>query len=424
VAASPAAFGKITILMTVVFAVLQCLRGLVGIPLLQTSNQSEQRIRSEASLALATALGVSPLLVLAVLIGYPFVGLPAVAIALSAPFLLGQDVLRHMALAIARPNVAAVWDGVWCLGAVLTLVLAWLRLPIITATTVLAAWGILGLVAFVAMAIQLRIVPRSSGIIAWFRRNWQDRLSYGVDAGLEQTGLVIVFLVTSAAIGADAAGALRGAMALFAPIGIFGVAVQMVLISESVRSSASPRVVWRMLFPTALLTAFATAVLGVIAYLLPSNLGFYLLGESFEGAQRAMIPTTAWFVAACFAVVVGIQLKTFNRSRELITMKLSAWVVQLLVAAGAAVWIGTPGGIAACLATETALAALFFYLLWPPTKLVPRLDEPSAHALIVEEPLTQADLPMVLGRSDDAPDHPVDPPGDSAINDRRGRHTP
>jgi biotin-[acetyl-CoA-carboxylase] ligase BirA-like protein len=395
VAASPEAFGVITILITVLFAVLQSTRGGLGIPLLQTANQGDGAIRVEGSRALGAALAISPFVGIAVVALYPLVGLPAIAIGLSTPFVVGQDVLRYVAMTVGRPHVAAIWDGVWCLGAVLTLVIAWLRLPFVTAGVVLLIWGGLGLIAFVAMAIDLRLLPHVRGMSAWLKANWQDRVNYTIDAGLEQTGLVIIFSVMSALMSADSAGALRGAMAIFAPIGIFGVAVQMVLIPESVRSSATPQRIWRLLGPTCVLTALATAVIGLVAYLLPPSIGFYLLGQSFEAAQRAMLPTTAWFMAACCAVVLGIQFKTFNHSRKVLTMKVTGFLMQLTGAIGAAVWIGTASGVALWLAIQTFLTAVIFYFLWPPGKLEPRLDMPGDSEVGVEEPVLTAEMPMV-----------------------------
>ena len=396
VAASPEAFGQITILTTVLFALLQCSRGGLGIPLLQAANQHREDIRSEGSRALAATLAICPVLGLAIFAFYPLVGFSAIAIGLSVPIVLGQDILRYVAMTIGRPHVAALWDGVWALGAVVTLVLAWLSLPFVTAGFVLATWGALGLIAFVAMAVDLRLAPHFRGVAGWLKANWQDRVNYAIDAGLEQGGLVIIFSTMSVLMTADSAGALRGAMALFAPIGIFGVAVQMVLIPESVRASATPAKVWRLLAPTAVLTGLVTAAIGAVAYFLPPSIGFYLLGDSWASAHQAMIPTTAWFVAACFAVVIGIQLKTFNRSRELLVMKIASSIVQLLVAIGAALWIGTPAGVAACLAAATFLTALFFFFRWPPARLEPRLDAPAEAEVGIEEAVLTTELPMVF----------------------------
>lgn len=396
VAASPEAFGQITILTTVLFALLQCSRGGLGIPLLQAANQHPEDILSEGSRALGAVLAISPLLGLAIFAFYPVVGFSAIAIGLSVPIVLGQDIIRYVAMTIGRPHVAAIWDGVWALGAVVTLVLAWLSLPFVTAGFVLATWGALGLIALVAMAVDLRMTPYFRGVAGWLRANWRDRVNYAIDAGLEQGALVIIFSAMSVLMTADSAGALRGAMALFAPIGIFGVAVQMVLIPESVRASASPARVWRLLAPTAVLTGLVTAAIGAVAYFLPPSIGFYLLGDSWESAHKAMIPTTAWFVAACFAVVIGLQLKTFNRSRELLAMKVSSSIVQLLVAIGAALWIGTPAGVAACLAAATFLAALFFFFRWPPARLEPRLDAPAETEVGLDEAVLTTDLPMVF----------------------------
>lgn len=397
VAASPEAFGLITILMTLLVAVLACLRGGLGIPLLQTANQSATEIRRGGALAVSTALAVSPVLAVVMLTFVPRLGPTAIVLALAAPCVLGQDVLRYVAMTIGRPQVAALWDGIWCLGAFVALGCAWLRLPYVNPATILASWGLLALVGAVAMAISLRVTPTMRGFVEWIKYDWQHRVRFAVDAGLEQTGILVVFVLVTALMSADATGALRGAMALFAPIGIFGAAVQIVLIPESVRSSATPRRVWRVLVHLVIWTALATAALGLVFYLIPPDVGFYLLGESFIGAQHIIIPTTAWFVAACFSVVQSLFLRTFNKSRRVLTMKITYTVGQLVAAAVAAVLFRSAYGIATALAIQTLATAMFFLFVWAPWRLEVGREEPSDVA--VEDPVSPARPPMIAETS-------------------------
>ena len=144
VVASPDEFGYVSILMMSLLAVMVCLRGGLGLPLLHKADQSADVVRREGSLALTTALIASVLVLIPALILLPKVGMAAVAIAVSAPFVLGQDVCRYVLMAIGRPQIAALWDGAWFVGTLLVLVGSWLDLRFITTSSVLAAWGFFG----------------------------------------------------------------------------------------------------------------------------------------------------------------------------------------------------------------------------------------------------------------------------------------
>lgn len=401
VAASPDEFGQITILMTLLFVVLAALRGGLGILLLQMANQPAEDIRRHGSIALFWGLAVAPVLTVTMLAFIPMLGFAAVALAVLTPFVLAQDVLRYIAMTIGRPHIAAVWDGIWCVGAFIALGCAWLRLPFVSVGSVLAWWGLLGFVAFVAMTVSLRVLPRRRGAMAWVRTDWDHRVRYAIDAALEQTSLLVVFVLMSALMGAASTGALRGAMALFAPIGIIGAAVQIVLIPESARSSASPRQIWRTLTPITIYTALFTAAIGAAFYFVPPNIGFYLLGESWVAAHAVLIPTTTWFTAACLSVVQALFLRTLNLSREALTMKITLTITQLLAAVIGAAVFGSTTAVAIALTTQTVVVAIFYLIVWPPWRQEkPADDEPE---VTVEDPVSPAELPFVVDVHADTP---------------------
>lgn len=394
VASSPKAFGHITILMTLLIAVLTCLRGGLGVPLLQKANQPVDEIRRGGALSVASALAISPVLIVAMLCFFPLVGWSAVALAVFAPFVLGQDLLRYVAMTIGRPHIAAIWDGVWCLGAVIALLCAWLHLPFVNAASVLASWGFLAMVAFVAMAFSLRVVPTLRGLVPWLKSDWQHRIRYTVDAGLEQTSMLVVFVLVTALITADATGALRGAMALFAPVGIMGAAVQIILIPESVRASASPARVWQVLTKLAILTASLALVIGVICYFLPPSLGFYVLGDTFDSTQAVIVPSTAWFIAACLPVVQSLFWRTFNLSSRALTAKVWYTITQLLVTLVVAWLVGTAAGVAWGIAIQSVLIAMFFLFLWKPWSL--EVADADAPDVVLEDPVSPVDPPLAV----------------------------
>lgn len=394
VVASPEVFGQITILTTFLLAVLACLRGSLGIPLLLTANQSAEDVRREGSRALAAALTVSPLLSIAMLIFTPQVGFAAVSLAISAPLVLGQDVLRYVSLAIGRPQVAALWDGIWCLGTLLALVCSWLGFTFVTTGSVLAWWGFMALIAFVAMSVDLRLLPSMRGFITWIKPGWQHRVRYAADMGLDQIGFLLVLAIVATILSPRATGALQGAIVLLAPIGIIGAAVQLVLIPESVRRSAPPHQVWPILTRLGILTAFVTAADGLVFYVLPSSIGSYLLGDSFEPAQRVLPFITAQFIAACALGTLTIFLRTFNRSSEALWLKIAYMITTLFATIVSSLLIRSATGVALGLAVASAAVALVALIRLSPRQRQMPTDRPVDDVLTLEDPPPSVGLPI------------------------------
>jgi len=402
VVATPDEFGYVSILMMSLLAVMVCLRGGLGLPLLHKADQSADVVRREGSLALTTALIASVLVVIPALILLPKVGMAAVAIAVSAPFVLSQDVCRYVLMAIGRPQIAALWDGAWFVGTLLVLVGSWLDLRFITTSSVLAAWGFFGAVAFVGMAIHLRLVPSARNFVERLKPGFRDRVNYAASNGLEQIGSLLALSLVATILSPAATGALRGAIALLAPIGIFGSAVSIVLIPESVRSSAPPQRVWRVLTRLGVFTALMTSAIGLVFYMLPPSIGFYLLGETFVSSQEILPPVTAQFVAACLAVVLGMYVRIFNRSAAAFWLRTSYVIAMLTAAIVSALWFGSAMGVASGIALAAAVAALGGLVVLTPWKegaaaatkvdeLVidgPGIDEPPMNV----EPVTAEDL--------------------------------
>jgi len=400
VAATPDDFGKITILMTLLFVALAVLRGGLGILLLQKANRPADEIRQTGSLAVFWAFAITPPLVITMLAFTPWIGFAAIALAMFVPFVLAQDMLRYVAMTIGRPHIAAIWDGIWCVGAFIALGCAWLRTPWVSAGVVLAWWGLLGLIAYIAMTISLRVLPHRRGALTFVKTDWGHRVRYTIDAAMEQTSLLVIFSVMSAIMGPASTGALRGAMALFAPIGIFGAAVQLVMIPESVRSSATPRKIWRTLTPLVILTGAATAALGVVLYFIPPNIGFYLLGESWEGAHAVLIPTTLWFMSACLSVVQALFMRTLNLSREVLQFGIALLITKLIAAAIAAAVFQSTVAVAVALTIQTGGVAVFYLFYWPPWRAQKRDDGPDT---AIEDQTSPAGLPFPIEIPHDAP---------------------
>lgn len=365
VASTAQEFGEIVLAITALLSMMVTQRGAVGTPLLLKSDQTAERIHREGSFALLAGLTIgTAVLALVATFGHG-VGLPVLLLAGAVPIVLCQDGLRYVTIAEGRPHIAATWDGVWFLGAVVLVVAAWLRLA--TVPWLVGGWAGLGLVALVGMAVNLRIRPRLDGFGQWARAGWQHRLRYGIDAGFEQTTVFVVLTVVTAMLGPTATAALRGATVLLAPLAILVAALQLVVISESTRNSEEPAAVWsgslRLTVGIAVLTVGVTVVLCV----LPVRVGAYLLGQSFEGAQQVLPIIVVEYLGASLGVALAGYLKTFNRSSDILRLKIASFAVTLTAAVCAVLLFHSARGVAVGLAVGTILVislGLAIYAPW------------------------------------------------------------
>lgn len=401
VVSTPQQFGHITVLMTALVAVLGAARGAFGTPLLLKSDQSSDQIRREGSHAMMAALVIGPLLGVAILlVGYGPVGTAAVWLALAAPFVLAQDVLRYVVIAEGRPDQAAIWDGIWCAGTAALLLMSWWGPNEPTISLLVGGWTGLAIIAFIGLVATLRIKPRFRGAMSWLRAGLTHRVRYGVDAGLEQVTVFVILtgvgLLTTPAVTA----ALRGATAVLAPIGMFGNAIQLIVISESTRLSSQPRQVWHALLRIAIVTGFVTATGGLLLYLLPERFGTYLLGDSWILAAFVLPVVVLEYIASAFSLSLAIYLRTFNRSAEALALKIALSMTMITGATVGAVVFHSAIGVAICLALSTLFVTGIAYALvrpWrprvraasvdiaaegfqgPPTQLIAESIEATSH---------------------------------------------
>ncbi len=397
VVSPPQQFGHIAILMTALVAVMGCLRGALGTPLLLKADQSREQIRREGSYALTISFMVGPPLAATIIVFGSDLGIAALFLGIASPFVLAQDVLRYIAIAEGRPYVAALWDGIWCAGSIALLVLTWSGYAFATVSLLLGGWGLLAAIAFLGLLTDLRVLPRSRGSIAWIRAGLQHRIRYGVDAGLEQVTVLAVLTIVAALTTTTLAAALRGATALLAPIGLFGNAIQLIVIPESTRESSQPKEVWRVMLRIAIISAFVTSLGGFILCMLPTRIGFFLLGDSWELSQRILPVTVLEYVAACFAVALAIFLRTFNRSADALALRIALMVAVISGATLTAVVFQNAIGVAIGIAMASVLVtgvAFAWFTPWQPRARAASVDIAAeiATPINISEP---ALVPMV-----------------------------
>jgi hypothetical protein len=364
VVTSVADFGRVGLVMTLLAAAIGVLRGALGTPLLLSSAKSVSDIRREGGYAVTTALFVAPVVgILMVAVAGSAVRTEAVLLLLATPVVLVQDVLRYIAIAEGRSYIAAIWDGAWCAGSILLLVGTWFKLPHITATFLLCAWGLLALVALVGMLVNVRVRPRLAGYRGWMADGWRHRVRYGTEAGLEQVTVFAVLLFVTLVLSPAVTAAVRGAAAVLAPVAILASAVPLIVISESARLTMRPVQVWRILVRITSAMSLAAATLGVVLYFLPLRWGEFLLGATFAATQQIVPIIACEYALGSWAIAVAIYLRTFNRSHDALGLKVGYVAVMLLTSLGAAVAFRTASGVALGMVAATAFVATMA-LLW------------------------------------------------------------
>src|ERR1700758_3106280 len=271
-------FGQIVLLLTLLAAAIGVLRGALGTPLLLTAGRARSDIRREGSFAVTSALLVSPIVggVMWAVEGSG-IRLPAMLIIVATPIVLVEDVLRYVAIALGRPHVAALWDGVWFAGSAALLVATWLHLPVAITAFLIGGWTALAFLALVGMLLSIRVAPRLRQYPSWISDGWQRRARYGADSGLEQTTLFAVLLFVAVVLSPEVVAALRGAMALLAPLAIAANAIPLVVIPGSRRLNMPPPRVWSSLARIALVSTSATILIGVALFFMPLTVGELVL---------------------------------------------------------------------------------------------------------------------------------------------------
>jgi hypothetical protein len=360
-------FGQIALLLTLLTAAIGVLRGALGTPLLLMAVRARSDIRREGSFAVTSALLVSPIVGgLIWTVAGSGILLPAILIVIATPIVLAEDVLRYVAIAQGRAHVAALWDGVWLAGSAALLVATWVHLPVATTAFLIGGWTALAFLALVGLLVSVRVGLRLRQYQAWISDGWQHRARYGIESGLEQTMLFAVLLFVAVVLSPEVTAALRGASALLAPVAIASSAVPLVVIPESKRLDMPPPQVWRALARIALVVSSGSLLIGAALFFMPVTVGELFLGRTFEAAQ-AIVPILAFeYAVATWIFGVIYFLRTFNRSADVLKLKVSWALAMLVMVVFGAVLFRTAAGVAAGIATAATFIATMVLLRFKP----------------------------------------------------------
>ncbi|WP_428340878.1 hypothetical protein [Mycobacterium sp.] len=324
-------FGIVGLLIAIVSGCIGFNRGALGTPLLLTGNLKDAQAAAEPRYALAWALyngGLGGVLLLAIgtAFHHPLIGL---AFAIGLPAVLAQDVLRLNAIGRGRPDLAVVADAVWT-AVMLGMFVANLCHVRESAQFSIYLWGLSAFASAALLALRLRVSPRRSGLLDWWRTQWAARVRYGSVYSVGQIGYVFITLAAVITAGNAAAAGIRGALTVFGPIATLLSAMPMVFIPHAARTGNSLSEQWRLLRKTSSATSVLTLVAAAGLVVLPTRVGAAMLGASWQETVSVLPYIGATWAAMCW--MTGVFTFFQSQAASMTVFELTALLIGVQVA--------------------------------------------------------------------------------------------
>ena len=352
-------FGIIGVPITLVAVCAGFDRGALGATLLQTSHLTNRQTVVESGYALTWSLytgGVGGFLILTLgaVFHRPWMGL---AFAIALPAVLAQDVLRLAAIAHGRPNLAVVADALWA-APMLGIFVANLFGVRESAEFSIYLWAFSGLVSAGILAFRLRVAPRHSRILDWWRTDWPARLRFGSVYAVGQIGYVFVTLAAVTTAGSVAAAGIRGATTLFGPIVMLLSAMPAVFVPHAVRTGSSVGDQWRLVSRTSVATSVLTVVTIGCLMAVPARLGAAFLGASWPATLSVLPYIGVKAAAMCWTVGVSTVFQSQGLSRTVFGLNMLLVGLDLATSFAAGLIFRSAIAIAISLAFSSSIMAI------------------------------------------------------------------
>lgn len=321
----------------------------------------EARAESERLLVLVVALGAlagAGLFAVTLVIG-DTLGATMRALGICLPILLLQDAIRYCFFARGESGRALLNDSVWTVGqiALFAAVLA-LATGVGPALLIFAWTGGAGLAVAVGL-LQTRLVPRLSSHVSREELDSTRARSFLIDFALSAASLNLAFYAIAGVAGLAAAGAVRGAMFLFAPLSAMVSGLRIVVLPALGRTAFEGH---QHLQRTAARFALGFAILALtyssLVIPLPSSFGKLILGDTWEAAQPLLLAIAVMYFAWAVGTVAFTGLRALGGGGILVQIRARSAVLYLgCIVVGAAIG-DAPGaayGMAVAFSIEAAL---------------------------------------------------------------------
>ncbi len=334
-----AEFGAFSLAWVTYGVILNVSRGLATDPLtVRYSGPRDDRWRSAVERAASTATAIGLIVgVLCLLVGLGLgdqVGASFVALGLTLPGLLLQDSWRTAFFAAGSGQRAFTNDVVWAICLVPAMLIA---STVGTTFGFMLAWGVSAMLAAVFGCVQTRLVPRMSGIVSWMREHRDLGPRYLVENVSDSACVQLQMYGLGGIAGLAAAGAVRGAQLLLAPVVALRMGISLMAVPEAARLLNR----WPRRLPSFCLLlggsqATACILWGAALLFIPSHVGELMLGPTWTSASALIIPTTLLMAAGSLFDGALVGLRALGASRRSMPVRVAraiAWVIAAIVGA-------------------------------------------------------------------------------------------
>lgn len=367
---TPDTFGAFSLVYTGLTMAVGVSRAFFGIPIaIASADSPEQRhrlyLRSVSAVMIVSPVILGALFFLgwAVAPGWLLqeAFLAVLITAIAAPLIVIQDVSRYYAIASHRAAIALTSDAIWFVAA-MSLFLAG---PLMGPQLVLFIWLVSVAAAALAAAGPLGFRADLAGGLGLLKIAPGLRESVAATVLLSNGTTLAVGFMVAPVFGIQAVGSLRGAGTLFGPINSLISLLDFSVLGYLARRDRAKDV--RFLFSLAGIACALSAVWGIALLLLPYNWGYFLLGETWEGA-RSLLPVVALeYIVLAAVASLALTLKARLAAGPILWSKISSSVVILVavavavLAADALIWVSAAlvvGAVAGLVAMSVSLSRL------------------------------------------------------------------
>lgn len=351
-------FGTFGVVYLVAVAVVGAARAtLGGTIIIFQSDAARDHGRQPFGVALATGLVTGAGVAAFALIGGGELRLPMLALAVTLPGMLVQDVGRMVEFAELQPVKALVLDVIWAVVMVGALVGVGPFARLTPAILVLI-WGGSGTAsALWTLWVHGRRVPPPT--VAWLRHTWHFAWRYLVVFASTLGVFQVTTLFLGVVSGVSAVAAVQAVQIIFGAIQNLATGLMVAFVPDTTADTPLRDQRKRLVGMSIVLTVVGLTITGV-ALLLPDAVGEAFLGDSWEAARPLLVP--AGLSAALFGVTSGavIGLRAARAAHESLIVGLQMCAFQLVIPAAGAL-LGDESGYMWALAITWVLGTVLWW---------------------------------------------------------------
>jgi O-antigen/teichoic acid export membrane protein len=356
-------FGRFALAMTVCTVGVFLARGLASDPLATDhAGDPPEVLRAAIRAGAATALVASAVVAVpAGLIAFAIEGSTGdvvLAIAFLLPGLILQDYLRYALIVAGDARGTFFNDAFWLV----------VQIPLMLLTIsldggsvwLLIAWAGGGhLAALLGLAQARTWAGRPALVRPWLADHKDLWPYYTLDNMLRQASILLVVIALSIISSVAEVGAVRGALAFYAPLAILSRGIVGVAVPELARRRDDPEKVRRASLALGFVLAPMALVVGALTLLIPDDVGRMLLGDSWRLTAPLLLLAAGPSAAAQFTSGALVGIRALGAARDGLTARV---IVSVLAAGCATVGAMIDGAQGAMLVL--ALSAPFQIATW------------------------------------------------------------